>query len=98
MKTRIIAAVALLPLLLLVVLAAPLIVTAILVGIMAAIGVYELLMGTGLVKHPRLMVYAMVMAIFVSLWSGLSLGYAWLLLGILVFWVILFAEVMASGM
>ena len=98
MKTRILAAAVLLPLLLAVVLAAPLVVTAILVGIMAAIGVYELLMGTGLVKHPRLVAYAMGMAVLVALWSGFSLGYAWLLLGILVFWVVLFAEMMASGM
>ena len=98
MKTRIIAAVALLPILLLIVLAAPLIITAVLVGAMAAIGVYELLVGTGLFKHPRLVVYAMVMAVLIALWCGFSLGYAWLLLGILVFWIVLFAEVMASGM
>ena len=98
MKTRIIAAVALLPLLLLIVLAAPKICTAILFGAMAAIAAYELLTGTGLVKHPRLNIYAMVMALWCSLWCGLRLGYSCLLLSILLYWVVLMAEMMVSEM
>ena len=98
MKTRIIAAVVLLPLLLLVVLAAPKFLTAILFGAMAAIGAYELLNGTGLVKNVRLCVYSMVMAFWSVLWCGLGIGYVWLLLGALIFWIALFAETMASGM
>lgn len=94
MKTRIIAAGALLPLLLLIVLAAPKIFTAILFGFMAAIAAYELLSGTKLVKHPRLCIYSMVSALWCVLWCGLGIGYAWLLLGILVFWIALFAEMM----
>ena len=98
MKTRIIAAVVLLPLLLLVVLAAPKFLTAILFGAMAAIGAYELLNGTGLVKNVRLCVYSMVMAFWSVLWCGLGIGYVWLVLGALIFWIALFAETMASGM
>lgn len=98
MKTRIIAAVALLPLLLLVVLAAPKICTAILFGLMAAIAAYELLSGTGMVKHPRLIAYSLVCSFWCVLWCGLGIGYAWLLLGIILFWVALFAEMMASQM
>ena len=98
MKTRIIAAVALLPLLLLIVLAAPKVCTAILFGAMAAIAAYELLTGTGLVKHLRLNIYAMVMAFWCSLWCGLGLGYPCLLLSILLYWVALMAEVMVSEM
>ena len=98
MKTRVIAAVALLPFLLLVVLWAPKVCTAILFGLMAAIAAYELTKGTGLVKEPRLCLYSMVTAFWSCLWCGLSIGYAWLLLGILVFWTALFAEVMLSGM
>jgi len=79
MKTRIIAAIVLLPLLLLVVLAAPKFLTAILFGAMAAIGAYELLNGTGLVKNMRLCGYSMVMAFWSVLWCGLGIGYAWLL-------------------
>ena len=98
MKTRVIAAVALLPLLLLVVLLAPKFCTAILFGLMAGIGAWELLRGTGLVKHIRLCVYSMVAAFWCCLWCGLGIGYGWLLLGILLFWTVLFAEVMLSGM
>ena len=98
MKTRIIAAVVLLPLLLLVVLAAPKVFTAILFGAMASIAAYELLTGTGLVKNLRLNVYAMAMAFWCSLWSGLELEYSWLLLSILLYWAVLMAEVMKSQM
>ena len=98
MKTRVIAAVALLPALLLIVLAAPKFLTAILFGIMAAIAAYELLNGTGLVKNVRLTVYSMVMAFWTMLWCGLGIGYVWLLLGVLAFWIVLMAETMASGM
>lgn len=94
MKTRVIAAAALLPLLLLVVLAAPKIFTAILFGVMAAIAAYELLQNTRLVTHPRLSIYSMVAACWCALWSGLGIGYGWLLLGILIFWVALFTEMM----
>lgn len=96
MKTRVITAAVLLPILLLIVLAAPKIFTAILFGLMAAVAAYELLSGTGLVKHPRLCVYSMASALWCVLWCGLGVGYAWLLLGILIFWVALFAEMMAS--
>lgn len=94
MKTRVIAAAVLLPLLLLIVLAAPKIFTAILFGVMAVIAAYELLQNTRLVTHPRLSIYSMVMAFWCALWSGLNVGYAWLLLGILIFWVALFVEMM----
>ena len=98
MKTRVIAAMVLLPLLLVVVLAAPKIFTAILFGLMAALAAYELLVGTGIVKHPRLCVYSAVVAFWCVLWCGLGIGYAWLLLGILIFWTALFAEMMTSDM
>lgn len=98
MKTRVITAVALLPLLLLVVLAAPKIYTAILFAAMAAIAAYELMSGTGLVKHLRLCIYAAVGAFWCVLWCGLGVSHAWLLLGILVIWVAIFAEMMASQM
>lgn len=98
MKTRVITAAVLLPLLLLVVLAAPKIFTAILFAAMSAIAAYELLAGTGLVKHPRLCAYTALSACWCVLWCGLGIGYAWLLLGILLFWVAVFAEMMASEM
>lgn len=96
MKTRIIAAAALLPLLLVIVLVLPSLYTAILVGLMAAIGAYELLWSTGLVKHPRLISYCAVMAILVALWSHFGMGYAWALLGVLLFTAVLFGEMMMA--
>lgn len=98
MKTRILASVILLPLLLAVVLFLPKICTAVLIGLMAAIAAYELLYGTGYVKHPRLVAYAAVMALLLALWSNLGMGYAWALLGVLAFTVLMFAEIMVSGM
>lgn len=96
MKTRIIASVILLPLLLIVVLALPKIFTAILFGLMAAIAVYELLMSTGYLKHIRLVSYAMIMAFLVSMWSYFGMPYAAGVLGGLIFTAILFAEMMLS--
>ena len=98
MKVRVIVASLLLPLLLVVLFVLPKICTVVLAGLMAAVAAYELLSGTGLVKQLRLNIYCMVMALFVCLWFGLGLGYGWLMLGILIFWSALFAEMMASGM
>lgn len=96
MKKRILAAAALLPLLLIVVLVLPKIFTGILVGLMAAVGCYELLWRTGLVKQPRLVSYSAVMAFLVGLWSGLGRDYAWAVLGLLVYCALLFAEMLIS--
>ncbi len=96
MKTRVISAAILTPLLLIIVLALPKIFTAILFGVMAAIAAFELLSGTGAVKHPRLVAYSMVMAFLVSLWSYFGMPYAWGLLGVLIFVMVLFSEMMVS--
>lgn len=98
MKTRVITAFVLLPLLVALLLIAPKVCTAILVGLMAAIAAYELLVGTGILKNIRLFSYCAVSAFWCVLWCGLSIGYAWLLLGILLFWIAMFAELMASNM
>lgn len=96
MKKRIITAVVLVPLLLIIVWALPKIVTAILFGAMAAIGAYELLHSTGYVRHTRLVIYSMVMAFLVGLWSGLGADQAWMVLGVLGFTALLFGEMMLS--
>ena len=92
MKTRILAGVILLPLLLVVVLLLPKFCTAILFGIMAAIGARELLKSTGFVEQTRLINYAMVMAFFVVLWSSMWTVYTLLLLGIFAFTCMLLGE------
>jgi len=96
MKTRILAAVVLLPLLLLVVLALPNIYTAVLFGLLSAIAAYELMWGTGLVKKPRLLVYAAVFAFLMPVWCYFGMPYLYGLLGVLVFVSALYAEVLAS--
>ena len=96
MKTRIISAAILVPLLLIVVLALPKIYTAIALGRMAAIAAYELLVGTGYMRHFRLVAYAMIMAFLTALWCYFGRPYHWGLLGLLLFCVVLFAEMMHS--
>lgn len=94
MKKRVLAAAVLLPLLLVVVLVLPKIFTAILFGAMCAIGAKELLSGTGLVKHTRLVTYGMIMAFFVGVWSSMWTVYTLVLLGIFAFFCVLFAELL----
>ncbi len=96
MKTRVIAAAALLPLLLIVVLVLPCIYTGILFGVLSAIGSYELLWRTGIAKQKRLVVYAALMALFWGIYSSMNLGYAWILVAMLAFCVALFAELLLS--
>ena len=96
-KTRVIAAVVLLPLLLLVLMALPPIFTAVLLAAMSAVAAYELLWGTGLVKHPRLIAYAMAEAAFIGIWCGLGSPYAWGFLGVLVFVFALFIEMLCAN-
>ena len=94
MKTRIIAAAVLVPLLLLIVLVAPKIVAAIVFGLLLAIGAYEFLFRTGLVTHPRLVLYSCLMAFSISIWSYASALRAYGMLILLVFLAALFTEVM----
>ena len=96
MKMRIIAAAGLLPLLLIVLLALPAVFTAVLVGVMCALGVYELLWNTGLVKETRLVIYTAVMAFLMSVWSYYGSNYAAAVLGVITFTALLFVEIMIS--
>ena len=96
MKKRVLAAVVLLPLLLVVLLVLPKIFATILFAVIAAIGTYELLNSTGLVKELRLTVYAMLMACYMGLWSGLWGSYPMAMLGIFVFTCLIFSELLIS--
>lgn len=96
MKTRVIAAAALIPVLLVILLAAPKVVAAIVWGAMMALGAYELLLRTGLVKEPRLVVYACVAAFAVTLWSYFGAVHAYGLLIVMVVMAVYFAEMMIS--
>ena len=96
MKVRIISAAVLIPILLILLMVAPTIVTAIVWGLLLAVSAYELLFTTGLVREPRLVVYAAAMAFAVTLWSHFDSIHAYGLLGLMLFVGILFAEMMVS--
>ena len=94
MKTRIIAAAVLLPLLLLMVLWLPEIVAAIVISLLMGVAVYEMLYRTRLVRSGRLVIYTAVMAVAIGIWSFLGAveSYGYLLLR--AFCIALFAEMM----
>ena len=94
MKTRLISAAILIPILLIVIWVLPKAVGMIVLGLLAAIAAYELLNSTGLVRHLRLQIYTMMAAFMVCLWSYLGRDHAVGMLGLMVFVCILFAEMM----
>ena len=96
MKTRIIAAFAMLIPLLIVVLALPKVWAAILCGAVAAIAAWELLTSTGFVRHTRLVAYACVSAFLMSIWSFAGAQQAWFTLLVVAVFAAYFGEMMAS--
>lgn len=96
MKTRILAAFALLPLLLLLLFWAPVWASALVAGILCAVASYELLYRTELLKHVRLNVYSALMAFAVSAWSYFQWNYGVILLAVLVFYLLVFGEMMIA--
>jgi phosphatidate cytidylyltransferase len=96
MKTRIIASFALLIPLIIMVLFLPKVIAAVVCGVVAAIGAWELLRPTGFVTHPRLIAYAAVSAFAMSIWSFAGQQQAWLTLLVLTVFCAYFGEMMAS--
>ena len=94
MRTRIIASAVLIPILLVLVLFAPKMFAAVILAVLMSIGAYELLYRTYLVKHPRLVIYACIMAFAVTMWSHTGAIHAYLLIGMLVYTLVLFSEMM----
>ena len=94
MKTRILASAVLVPILIVLVLFAPKMFAAVILAVLMSIGAYELLYRTHLVQHPRLVVYAAVMAFAVTMWSHAGAIHAYLLIGVLVYTLVLFSEMM----
>ena len=94
MKTRIIAAAVLLPILLLMLLWLPELVAAITFALLLAVAVYEMLYRTRLVRNGRLIIYSAVMAAALGMWSyfGAMEAYGYLLL--IAFCIALFTEMM----
>ena len=96
MKTRILTAAIAIPVLLLVLLAAPKELVAVLWGVMMAIAAYELLFCTGLIRENRLVCYACAMAFAVTIWSCYNAIHAYAVLGVMIFMGLMFAELMIS--
>ena len=94
MKTRIITAAIAIPLLLIILLVAPEIVAALVFGALMAVGAYEFLYRTGLVRRIRLVVYSAVMAFAMSIWSYYGGLQAYLMIGSVIFFMLLFSEIM----
>lgn len=94
MKARLLTAAVAIPLLLLIALAAPKWLTAIVIGLLLALGAYEILFRTHLIRHPRLVVWAALMAFGVTIWSYMGAEHGAGVAGVLVFSIILFSEMM----
>ena len=96
MRMRLLAAVILLPLLLVVLIALPPIFTGILMAGVSAVAAFELLWGAKLVKNPRLVAYTVVAAAITGIWCSLGCPYGWGLLGALVFCCVLWGEMLGA--
>lgn len=96
MKLRILTAIVVLPLLILLLFWAPLLLIAVVAGLISAIASIELLYSTGLVRHIRLNVYSCLMAFFVSMCSYFSIHYGIILLAVLAYYLLVFGEMMLS--
>ena len=94
MKTRIITAAIAIPVLLIILLVAPEIVAALVFGALLAVGAYEFLYRTGLVRRVRMVIYSAVMAFAMAIWSYYGGLQAYLMIGSVVFFMLLFSEVM----
>ena len=94
MKTRILTAVVGIPLLLLLLLVADKWIAAAVWGLLLAVGAYELLFSTGLVRESRLVIYSCVVAFMVSMWSYFGSVHAYLVLLMMAYLVVLFGEMM----
>lgn len=94
MKTRIISAAILVPLLLLLVLVLDKVFAAIVMGLLLAIASYELLYRTRLIRRPRLVIYSSIMAFLISIWSYTGAVHAYFLLLVMAYCMLLFSEIM----
>lgn len=96
MKIRILAAAVLLPLLLIVLIALPPVFTGILLAAMCAVAAFELLWGTKLVRHPRLVAYTVIAAAITGIWCCCGSPYSWGLAGGLAFCCLLWGEMLIA--
>ncbi|MFI3313663.1 MAG: phosphatidate cytidylyltransferase [Eubacteriales bacterium] len=96
MKTRVLAAGVMLPILLLILLVLPVIWATCLVAIISAIAARELLHTTKLVTEKRVVIYAMVMAVATSFWSYFGNPIMPAMASLWVFLMVLIMELLAN--
>lgn len=94
MKIRILTAAVLVPFLLLTLFVLPIWVLTVVLSLICALGVYELLFSTGLVRQTRLLVYSAITAAMVPFWCFFD-GNEHFLLGIILLFIsVMFMEIM----
>lgn len=98
MKIRTIASMVIVPVVLLIALVTPKIVAALCFGLLSAIGAYELLHTAKMVRKPRMIIYSMVAAFLVAIWSYFECPHAVAVVIILMFFILLFVEMMLSDL
>lgn len=96
MVKRTVVALVLVPLLFYVTLWAPEIVLAVFASAFSAIAVNELLFNTRLVRSPRMLIYTMIVAFLIPLWSYWGCPYPAAVVVMLLFYVALFVELMLA--
>ena len=94
MKKRILSAAVLVPILLLLILVLDKIYASVAMGLLLSIGAYELLYRTRLVMRPRLVIYSVIMAFAVAMWSYMEAIQAFFLLMVMAYFMLLFTEMM----
>ena len=94
MKTRIVAAAVLVPVLLLLILVLDKIIASVVMGLLLAIGSYELLYRTRLVTKPKLVIYCALMAFAIAIWSYMGAIHAYFVLMMLAYFLLMFSEMM----
>ena len=94
MRTRIVAAAILVPLLLIIALVLPKEVAMIVMGLLQAIAAYELLYRTRLVTKASLVIFSAIMAFAIALWSFYGAIHGYFVLMMLIFFLVMFGQIM----
>ena len=96
MKSRLLVAAVGIPLLLVILLLCPPVVAAVAVAVLCAIGANELLKTTGILTHKRMVVYSMIFAALMVIWSYVGCPMRLFVVGVTVFALLLFVEALAA--
>ncbi len=96
MKSRLLVAAVGIPLLLVILLACPKIVTALGLGFLSLVGAREMLHTTRILRHPRMVLYSEIAAFLVPLWSYFGAPVRVGAAGLLVFCLLIFLEALLA--